>query len=251
MSAADVSVVVIARDEALTCGPTMTTVDRAVAAARQGGHVVETIVALDRSSDATSAFFDQDEFDRWERWIRPEGLRGGVRNAIVADTSGRRVTLLEAGDLLSENWFVRGLECVDASGQRDERVIGHPEVTLTFDDQVGLYHHLGQDSELFDPYLLYAQDVFGSPGLIPRAAHLEVPYADRDAPGGTTVQDWEFVVETMARGWRHVVVPETVHFRRCRDSATTVEAGRRALPRALPELAIDRVRDLPSGPVAQ
>ena len=49
----------------------------------------------------------------------------------------------------------------------------------------------------------------------------------------------------MARGWKHVLVPDTIIFKRRRDFSLRVEsAGRKSLLRSLPEMAIDRIRDL-------
>ena len=52
----------------------------------------------------------------------------------------------------------------------------------------------------------------------------------------------------MARGWRHVVVKDTIIFKRRRDVSLVMESKtRRALVRSLPEMLIDRVSELPRG----
>src|SRR4051812_33621993 len=68
MSDIDVSVVVTAHDEIAVSGPTMRSADLAVAEATRRGHMVETIVALDKPTPATSEYFYQPRFDHWERW---------------------------------------------------------------------------------------------------------------------------------------------------------------------------------------
>lgn len=58
-------------------------------------------------------------------------------------------------------------------------------------------------------------------------------------------QDFQFSVETTSRGWKHIVVKDTIIFKRRRDSSLMTESkNRRAIVRSLPEMAIDRVRDL-------
>ena len=127
-------------------------------------------------------------------------------------------------------------------------VIAHPEVNITFDGAVGIHQNVDQDSPLFTPYFLYMRNCYDSLCLTPREAHLDVPYVHRDIPNGLSWQDWQFAVETMSRGWKHVVVRDTIIFKRRRDFSLMVEsAGRKALLRSLPEMAIDEIRDLAGG----
>ncbi len=72
-----------------------------------------------------------------------------------------------------------------------------------------------------------------------------MPYIHRDIPNGLSYQDWQFAVETMAKGWKHVVVPDTIIFKRRRDFSLVTESNtRKSVLRFLPEMAIDRIRDL-------
>jgi hypothetical protein len=81
--------------------------------------------------------------------------------------------------------------------------------------------------------------------MAPRDAHVTVPYIHRDIPHGLSYQDWQFAIETMSRGWKHVVVPDTIIFKRKRDFSLVLESrNSKAIVRSLPEMAIDRVRDL-------
>ncbi len=242
---ADLSLVVTAHNETLVCGPTMRSADLAVAAARERGFTVQTVVALDNATEETTAYFHQPAFDHWERWVMTEGDLGRVRNALVPRLDGRFVAFLDADDLFSENWLAEGVAVLAAAEERGERVIAHPELNMIFDGVRAVLHNVDSDSELFTPYFLHLRNCYDSLCLTPREAHLAVPYVHRDIPNGLSYQDWQFAVETLARGWRHVVVPDTVIFKRRRDFSLMIESQqRRSLIRALPEMAIDRIRDL-------
>ena len=65
----DLALVVTAHDETAVSGPTMRSADRAVAAARDAGLSVQTILALDAATEATTAYFGQACFDHWERQV--------------------------------------------------------------------------------------------------------------------------------------------------------------------------------------
>jgi glycosyltransferase involved in cell wall biosynthesis len=248
MSKPDLTLVVTAHNETLVSGPTMASADVAVAAARAAGYTVQTVIALDRASEATTEYFRQPDFDHWERWVMHEGDLGRVRNAIVPRTKGRYIAFLDADDLFSENWLVRGLDALEAAQKRGERIIAHPEINMAFDGGLGVYQNVDQTSPLFTPYFLYMRNCYDSLCLTPREAHLAVPYVHRDIASGLSWQDWQFAVETMSRGWNHVVVRDTIIFKRRRDFSLMVEsAGRKSLLRSLPEMAIDRIRDLARG----
>jgi hypothetical protein len=247
MTPTDLTLMVTVHSETLVCGPTMESADRAVAAARQAGHTVQTIIALDNATQATADYFRQPGFDHWEHWETHEGDPGNVRNALVPQTDGRYIAFLDADDLFSENWLSDGISALKAVDERGERVIAHPELNVIFDGGTQVNHNVPQDSLLFTPHFLYVRNCYDTLCLAPRDAHLTVPYGGRDIANGLSREDWQFAVETMTRGWRHVVVPDTIIFKRRRDSSMMVEStGRGAVLRSLPEMAIDRICDLAS-----
>ena len=52
MTSTDLTLIVTAHNETTVCGPTMTSADVAVEAARAAGYSVQTIVALDQATEA-------------------------------------------------------------------------------------------------------------------------------------------------------------------------------------------------------
>ena len=108
--------------------------------------------------------------------------------------------------------------------------------------------NIPDDSPLFTPHYLYVRHWYDSLLMAPREAHLEIPYVSRDVPNGLSFQDYQFTIESLDEGWRHLVVPDTIIFKRRRDFSLMVEnQSRKTLVRSLPEMAIDRVRDLAKG----
>ena len=241
----DLTLVVTAHDETTVSGPTMTAAERAIAAARDAGFKVEPLILLDAPTADTRAYFEQSRFDHWQRRVLDEGDVGRVRNAIVPETTGRYLAFLDADDLFSRNWLVEGVRALDAAAEEGPRAIAHPELNIVFDGQRDVVLNIDPQSPLFSPHYLYFRHYYDSLCLAPREAHLSTPYTPRDVPNGLSFQDFQFTIETMARGWRHLVVTDTIIFKRRRDvSLVTESTGRKAVVRALPEMAIDRVRDL-------
>jgi hypothetical protein len=245
VSELDLTVVVTAHDETLVSGPTMRSADLAVAEARARGYSVETIVLLDKATRATNDYFHQPRFDHWKRREMHEGDLGQVRNAIVPQTKGRYIAFLDADDLFSENWLAGGIAALDATAESGERAIAHPELNVCFDGSKSVRHNVDSSSPLFSPYLLYVRNYYDSLCMSPREAHLAVPYVHRDIPRGLSYQEWQFAIQTLSRGWRHLIVQDTIIFKRRRDFSLVVESNnRKSIVRSLPEMAIDRVRDL-------
>lgn len=239
---ADLTLVVTAHDETTVSGPTMHSADRAVAAAREAGWSVQQVVALGAPTEATAAYFGQALFDHWDRRRYDEGDPGLLRNAVVSQVDSRYVAFLAAADLVSDNWLATGAAALDEAAGRGERAVAHPELTVVFDGAKGVRVSVDQRSPLFAPHHLYLGDHYDPSCLAPREAHLEVPYVGRDRPGGLPAQALEFTVGTLEAGWRHLVVRDTLVFRRGSDGPE--DAPRPAVARSLPGLAIDRVRDL-------
>ena len=246
MSSVDLTLMMTAHDETVVSGPTVRAADLAVEAARAQGYTVQPIIVLDRAKDATTEYFRQRRFDHWERWTFEEGDLGRVRNAAIPRTEGRYIAFLDADDLFSENWLAEGIAKLDDAAERGVKEIAHPEMIVIFDGGQVAVGYVEQDSPLFTPHFLYVRNYYDSLCMTPREAHLEIPYVHRDIPNGLSYQDWQFNIETMSRGWKHVVCRDTIIFKRRRDNSLVTEsASRKSIVRHLPEMAIDRIRDLP------
>jgi hypothetical protein len=243
----DLSLIVTAHDETTVCGPTMRAADLAVAAARERGFTVQTLIGLDAPTEATSRYFHQPRFDHWERRVLQERDLGRVRNALVPECEGRYIAFLDADDLFSENWLAEGIAALDAAAERGESAIAHPELNVVFDGTKTIYVNIDQRSPLFTPEYLYFRHYYDSLCMAPRQAHLAIPYVTRDVPNGLSYQDFQFTIESLGEGWRHLVVKDTIIFKRRRDVSLVTESNiRKSLVRALPAMAIDRIRELGS-----
>lgn len=241
----DLTLIVTAHNETVVAGPTMRAADLAVRAARDRGYTVQPIIALDAATERTTAYFQQSRFDHWERRVMHEGDLGRVRNALVPETEGAFIAFLDADDIFSENWLAEGVATLKAGAERGERLIAHSELNVMFDRKQAVTRNIDQDSPLWTPYHFYLRNYWDSLCLSPREAHLEVPYVHRDIPRGLSFQDYQYSIETTARGWKHVVVKDTIIFKRRRDFSLVVESNnRRSVVRSLPAMAIDRVRSL-------
>ena len=241
MSVVDLTLAIIAHDETAVCGPTMRAAELAVDAARAAGHTVQAIVALDNPTDETRAYFGQRRFDRWERRSFDPGGCSRIRNELASESEGRYLAFLGADDLVGENWLAAAITELGRRASSGEMVIVHPELRGTFDREQSVTANVDQDSPLFVWHQLYVRNCFDPVCVAPREAFVAVPDRPDDRESALAFEDWYFAVETMSRGWRHVVVPDTIAFGRRRDPAPDAPGSvSRAILGPLPAMAIDR-----------
>jgi len=247
----DLTLCVTAHDETLVAGLTMRSADVAVACAEAEGITVERIIALDTATEGCSGYFDQPRFDAWERRHCANRDLGLTRNEIVRHATGELIAFLDADDLFSENWILEGVRRYREAVAVGERVIVHPELNWLFDGANAVVRKVDQTDPLFSPYFFYLRNYYDSLCIAPRQAHLEIPYLHRDIPNGLSYQDWQFSIESMAAGWRHVIARDTIIFKRRRDTSLVVESrDRSAIVRPLEALHIDRIDALGREPGA-
>ncbi|MGJ8547376.1 MAG: glycosyltransferase [Sulfitobacter sp.] len=241
----DLSVILTAHDETLVSGPTMQSADAAIAAARAAGFTVEPIIVLDNATPDCAAWFKQGALDHWARIELQEGDLGRARNAAVKRSKGAFIAFLDADDLVSENWLSEGCKLLAAAREAGEKRIVHPELNWLFDGAKSVYYKPDQDDRMFTPWYFFAMNYYDSMCLCPREVHETIPYASRDIPNGLSFQDWQFSVETMFAGWRHVSARDTIIFKRRRDTSLVTESrARQAIVRALDGMAIDQIAQL-------
>ena len=241
----ELTVILTAHDETLVAGPTVASADAAITTAEDAGITVERLIALDRATAQTASYFHQPALEHWQKISFDEGDLGRVRNAIVKQAAGRFIAFLDADDLFSENWLREAVFRLRAAEADGKRAIAHPELNWLFDGAHSVFIKPDQDDPLFTPYHFYFMNYYDSLCMCPREAHLAHPYVHRDIPAGLSFQDWQFSIETMAAGWQHLSVSDTIIFKRRRDDSLVSESRvRRALVRQQDAMGVDQIENL-------
>ena len=216
--AVDVSAIVIAHNEAAIAVIAWRSAVAACQAAEARGLSTETIVVLDRPDTATERCFSDPETVNTRRILADYGDLSQSRNLGVAHSRGRFVALLDGDDLWSSGWLWRAFACANAA----PRTIWHPALNLFFGAGADwVLAHEDQDSAEFDLDYLVAANFWTSLAFAPRDAFVSIPYQPNDLEHGFGLEDWHWNCETIANGWIHKTVPETVHFIRENQSGLT------------------------------
>lgn len=241
----DLTVALTAHSESVVAGPTMRSVDAAIHAAEVSGFRIERLLGFDTPGVACRAFMTQPLLSTWKTVDLEFRDQGKMRNELAKLSHGRWIAFLDADDLFSENWLVEAAMIIKRAESVGDHVIVHPEINWVFDAGSFVFSKPAQEDSLFNPYYFYCANYYDALCIAPREAWLECPYADRAVGKGFAYEDWQWAIETMANGWRHVVAENTIIFKRRRDTSQTLEARDNAvLIRALDVMAIDRVKHL-------
>lgn len=225
----DVTAILTAHAEGEVAAVSLRSLREAVDAAMQAALVVETMIVLDNPDDATRAVFAEVEELGFRLVETSYADQGRVRNHAVDLARAPYVAFLDGDDLWSQNWLVDAhAVCATGAG----RVIAHPELDWVFGGEEMLAFFPDGDDPAFDVASVRVTNPWDALCMAPVAAYREHRFAPRAIQEGWAFEDWHWNMETIAAGYRHVVVPETIHFKRRRAGSQFVEArASRALPR--------------------
>lgn len=231
----DVSVVVVLHGEGPLAVPALASMSDLVSAARSAGLAVEAIAVLDRGDVLTCHVLE--EAGEWlDAGVEVDfGDLGRSRNHGAQITSGDYLAFLDGDDLWGSDWLATAHRVATASGQPPE-AIWHPEHLLFFDREdfdrpsLGELPHPGTRSfwvthrpstdPEFDRRMLLFENCWTANVFAPRSVHLRFPYRAVDRDRGHGVEDWSWNIETIWAGLPHLVVPQTVHLIRLKESGS-------------------------------
>lgn len=241
----DISVIVTAHSEGIMLGATMRSVAIAVSAAEQAGFRCECLAGLDSPTDATRTIFKHKDLSHWT--VREVEFRDPflARNAMIEAATGRWIALVDGDDLISENWLERAAERLQVSSDKS---VAHPEFNVIFDEQTTSFRKIECGDSLFLPEVFYFENYYDLMALASRSTYLKHPFSPREIDAGYGYQDWQWNMKTLAAGIEHLVVEDTIIFkRRRRNSVSQDNRARSAVVRFVPEaMRIDAIRHLGS-----
>lgn len=217
----DISAVLMGHNEGPVIGPTLRSLLDAVDHARSTGLGVEILVMLDSADEPTREMVADVE-EHGARLLRAEYADHGLaRNEACHVAEGEYVAFLDGDDLWSENWLVDAHElCASDPG----RIIAHPALNWIFDQGTYLYFLPDQADPDFELSFLRQANAWDQLCMAPAEAHRAHPYRRRELGIGFAYLDWTWNLETIEAGFVHRVAPETIHFKRRRESSQFTEA---------------------------
>ncbi len=244
----DLTLALTVHSETHVAGPTLLSIKDALHSLTQAGFTSETLVGFDSAPDNVSRFIRQGMQDH------PQDVRffdycnldqGATRNALAQAARGHCLAFVDADDLVSENWLRNAVALVYQLERDGQSPIIHPELNWQFDGINHVYSNPAQSDPFFSGHVMAIANYYDAMCVGPTRLWQELPFAERDLENGFALEDYQWFVEATDRGWHHAVAPGTIVFKRRRDTSQhRNSSAAKALIRAIPALAIDRIRHL-------
>ena len=217
-----VSVIVNCHHEGLLLERSLASAIRAIDVSGIAGEC-ELIVVADQPTKTTSIVLASCAH-RVDRVVHTGSHDLGLaRNAGVEASRGRLMLFLDGDDLWGGNW-VRAAWARYLSMPAE--TILHPQHCVFFGARSEVLIHPDWRDQDFDPRTLAARNCWTALCGVGRELAIELPFPRTDRQNRFGYEDWSWYTETVARGARHVVVRDTVHFVRLKHAGSLRESLR-------------------------
>jgi len=223
----DIAAIMTAHGEGALSAVSLSSFMDAADHAEANNFTVQRLIVLDRADQKTRLVFEELDLANVEIKTTDFGDQGKVRNFASEFCSAHAVAFLDGDDLWGENWLTEAYLFLTEYG---DKAIAHPEFSVFFEGVSSVFVNIDQDDPEFDARFLRFANYWDAMCMAWRSTHLAHPYCDRRIKDGFAFEDWHWNCETVADGFVHKVVKDTVHFKRRRQSSQTIEAsGNRSL----------------------
>ncbi len=204
------SIIITAHNEGLMAHHTMLSIFRAIEVTNEK---YEIIVHIDNGDDETIRYFSRYADDRRIRILQNDfGDLGMSRNFAIEKAKGEYISVLDADDLVSKNYFVETMRILRGS---DEEVIVHPNYCLSFEDLGGNFvlQTLGESiNPEMDAILLFGRHRWIAAVSGRRETFLNTPYTKTE--NGFGHEDYTLNIKLTERGVLHKIAKDTTYFYR-------------------------------------
>lgn len=151
---------------------------------------------------------------------------GASRNSGIEIASGHAIAILDGDDYFSTNWIANAWITLQDYGKK---CILHPELVINFGAHAAYGWHMDQRSNEFNINGLLTNNYWTSWNFSARDTYFECPYiTTRPLETGFGYEDWHWNCETIAHGYVHRPVKNTVGFYRRKQVSlvtTTTSTG--------------------------
>jgi glycosyltransferase involved in cell wall biosynthesis len=217
----DLSVVVNIFREGRLIHATLVSLSDALVEVSKRGWTCEVILVLDRTDLRTLDYLDEhlerffSDVPVYELHVQ-NGDLGLSRNSGLRFSRGRFVAFTDDDNLYSPNWLAQAVDQLESS----DDVIVHPAYVVQFEGRNVLWKTIASDDPAFHVRSMVEHNYWDAACVAPRRVFEQVPYAPSLAGPGFGPEDWHWNCETLAAGWSHAPVANTVMFYRVKATGS-------------------------------
>ena len=222
MQTPELTIIITAHAEGLLIHKTMLSVFRALVPIEAAKIPYEILVHIDRGDKDTAAYLSRYAHDPRFRLVNSDfGDLGLSRNWAIAEAQGEYVAILDGDDLVSENWLIAAWQLVkerERDSSDGQMFIARPEAILSFfppegdDWPVCVQYNTDSQSKEYEAIRMISNNPWPPTLLARREVLLTTDYQKNQQ--GFGYEDFTFNADALAKGIKHLVVPQTVLFYR-------------------------------------
>lgn len=202
------------------------------------GAETEALLLLDSPDELTRAFAR--EFCPPRGRIVEVACRdlGEARNTAVQEAAGDYLGFLDGDDIWGDQWLLHAL----GAAERSASSVWHPEASVFFGTPEP-YWLLHRDDDLLgaDWQTLALRNHWTALCFARRDLFQAVPYQCRHRQLRLGYEDWAFNMDVAAAGYRHRVVPNTLHFVRMRGDSLVRQSAQEEMLVSPSDLFVRRI----------
>ena len=135
-----------------------------------------------------------------------------ARNYAIERIDSKYVATLDGDDCVDRDWLWKGVRFLEEDGT--ENLVAHPEVRLTFGNELHGRLQISSDGHLFHPLNLISSWHYAADLIIPTKLYIKLPMLPNHYESGLGGEDWQWTCESIAAGIRHAIVPGTCSYYR-------------------------------------
>lgn len=217
----ELSILIAAHHEGLIAHKTMLSIERALA--KLSDVRFEIIITIDNGDDDTKTYFKNYRGLPVSIFEINDRDLAASRNFAIKKSKGKYIAIVDADDLVSEDWFKLSLEHLR---QTKAYQVLHAQYSVNFGTQDIVWEKFDSRSLSEDATIMVWANRWDSAIVTQREVLEKYPYQPNKAGFGS--EDWHFNSQTLADGIPHKVVPRTVLFVRRKDvSEMTIQSSSR------------------------
>jgi glycosyltransferase involved in cell wall biosynthesis len=180
-----------------------------VANSNPAGVEVEIVLVLDRPDDTTLEVARELRDSITRTVVADVGDLGLARNIGIDAAAGDVLAILDADDFWGSAWIKEGLLHL---ARRGPNSILHPQISQYFGTEVSVWHSPCMSDPGFRVATLFGNNVWTSAAMAPIETFRSIRYRARPPGGHFGYEDWSWNCDTIAAGYSHYIVPQTIHF---------------------------------------
>jgi glycosyltransferase involved in cell wall biosynthesis len=203
----DITVVMTCHAEGRLMHSTLKSIDAAAQHARDFGQIVETVVVADCPSEETMEYLSHCKNENTRVIPVTVDDAGLTRNAGVNEARGEYVAFIDGDDIMCHTWLLEAAREID---KVDHPSILHPETKLYFERENYIQRNIDQESSEFHLENLFQHNYWALCYFAAREVFIDTPFQASQIAHGFGNEDWHWNCETVAKGIKHKVVPNTL-----------------------------------------